>query len=524
MRRSCELPFFGKRYCHPYICNIRGDFEVKEKHKTRVDDVFIATYQKSGTTWLQHILNQLYDQPQGPDVPNINEAVPWLEEVPQAHVDAMKSPRILKTHDQWGWIPKGEGVRYIFCYRNPKDVVCSYYNHMARVFIGHYCYTGTLDRFYKEVFSKPGISENGDYFDHLTGWMEQRHREDILFVTYEAMVKKVEKELKTRSEELIKTQRDLVAAQEELIKMQRQLLEKRETEIAAVQTTTQEEMKSFVVKKECATALAPKKINYPLRYIFCYRNPKDVVCSYYNHMARVFIGHYCYTGTLDRFYKEVFSKPGISENGDYFDHLTGWLEQQHRENILFVTYEAMVEDLEREIKRIVGFLGLDCPADKISRITSSSMFSSMAVNPYVNYTWRDGSIKAAGSKFIRKGKVGSWKEELNEEYSKELDIEWEKRIGSVFVVQCSSCYWINTHRSLSYATIFTVTPGKLPKDGSGFVGRSHNPGGLSVSLPPKGLRYSLTDKNHLIHAHIWWCDSRDIPIYGVITIDTCIYG
>eukprot|EP00116_Pleurobrachia_bachei_P011356 sb/3471618/ len=48
--------------------------------------------------------------------------------------------------------------------------------------------------------------------------------------------------------------------------MQRQLLEKRETEIAAVQTTAQEEMKSFavVVKKECATALAPKKIQSAL--------------------------------------------------------------------------------------------------------------------------------------------------------------------------------------------------------------------------------------------------------------------
>ena len=75
-------------------------------------------------------------------------------------------------------------------------------------------------------------------------------------------LKRYEKELRLRSEELIKVQRDLVAAQGELLKMQRQLIEKRETEITAVQTTAQQEMKSFssVLEKKCATALAPKKI------------------------------------------------------------------------------------------------------------------------------------------------------------------------------------------------------------------------------------------------------------------------
>ena len=55
--------------------------------------------------------------------------------------------------------------------------------------------------------------------------------------------------------------RDLVAAQEELLKIQRQLLEKREVD-GTRRSTAQEEMKSFasVLEKECASALAPKKI------------------------------------------------------------------------------------------------------------------------------------------------------------------------------------------------------------------------------------------------------------------------
>eukprot|EP00116_Pleurobrachia_bachei_P010520 sb/3470782/ len=76
------------------------------------------------------------------------------------------------------------------------------------------------------------------------------------------MVRKCKEELRQHGKELIRAQRDLVAAQEELINIQRQLLEKREVEITAVQSTAQQEMKSFisVLKDECASALVPKKI------------------------------------------------------------------------------------------------------------------------------------------------------------------------------------------------------------------------------------------------------------------------
>ena len=87
--------------------------------------------------------------------------------------------------------------------------------------------------------------------------------EQLSHMGYETtMMRQYEKELKSHSKELIETQRKLVAAQEELLSIQKQLVEKREVEITAVQTTAQQEIKSFasVLEKECATALAPKKI------------------------------------------------------------------------------------------------------------------------------------------------------------------------------------------------------------------------------------------------------------------------
>jgi len=158
-----------------------------------------------------------------------------------------------------------------------------------------------------------------------------------------------------------------------------------------------------------------------IKYIYCYRNPKDVCCSFYNHMKRVFVGHYRYTGTFSEYFTDVFIKRNAAEQGWYFDHVAGWLEQKGNPNILFLTYEDMVEDLKREVLKIVQFLGLQCSDEKIDNVVSSGMFDSMSKNPTVNYSWRDGIAKDPNSKFIRKGKVGSWQDELTKEQSEQID-------------------------------------------------------------------------------------------------------
>lgn len=126
----------GLRYNHsvyediplpPVITHGRIE-EIRHQHKNRPGDVLIATYQKSGTTWLQQILCLMYDFTQGKQS-NITFDIPWLERVPRDVVESTLSPRVLKTHLKWRWVPKGDDVKYIYCYRNQKDVVVSYYHH-----------------------------------------------------------------------------------------------------------------------------------------------------------------------------------------------------------------------------------------------------------------------------------------------------------------------------------------------------------------------------------------------------------
>jgi len=133
----------------------------------------------------------MYDCPQGERTTIIKDS-PWLEYLSREEVDAKLSPRVFKTHLRWRWIPKADGVKYIYCYRNPLDVVVSYYHHM-KTFSGVYKFQGDLDQFVREVFVAENASENGSFFDHVAEYLEQKNNPNIYFITYEDISEDFEK-------------------------------------------------------------------------------------------------------------------------------------------------------------------------------------------------------------------------------------------------------------------------------------------------------------------------------------------
>ena len=167
--------------------------EIQESHKSRPDDVYIATYQKCGTTWLQQILCLLYDFPQGEERKTIVEASPWIEHLSQEQIDVAPSPRVFKTHMRWKWVPKADGVKYIYCYRNPKDCAVSFFHHMSRVFNKANQYEGNLDDFIRDVFIAENAAKNGRFFEHVAEWLEQKSNDSIYFLTYEDLSEDFEK-------------------------------------------------------------------------------------------------------------------------------------------------------------------------------------------------------------------------------------------------------------------------------------------------------------------------------------------
>ena len=116
-------------HSHHFDSTIWNDF------KFRDDDIIIATYAKSGTTWVQQIVSQLiFDGQEGL---NVAELSPWLDlrvppkEVKLQAVEAQTHRRFLKTHLPVDALVFSDKAKYIYIARDGRDVVWSLYNHHA---------------------------------------------------------------------------------------------------------------------------------------------------------------------------------------------------------------------------------------------------------------------------------------------------------------------------------------------------------------------------------------------------------
>jgi hypothetical protein len=156
----------------------------------RSDDVFIASFPKSGTTWTQQIVRLVYSRGLiRDDDPSLHAIIPWLddsEDLPDLSVvDAMPSPRVFKSHNPYHLLPSrlADANRLIYVTRNAKDTAVSMYFHTFGFWM--YEYDEPIEHFIGEFIA--GRVEYGPYWTHLRSWYEQRDRPNLLVLHYEAM-------------------------------------------------------------------------------------------------------------------------------------------------------------------------------------------------------------------------------------------------------------------------------------------------------------------------------------------------
>lgn len=152
----------------------------------RADDIFIVTYPRSGTTWMQMILYQLTTDG-SMDIPHIAEYCPWFEGSMRSArgFETRPPPRIFKCHLPYGAIPKGP-CKYLYVARDGRDVAVSYY-YLYRTHVG---YQKSFNEFF-EWFMR-GKVQYGSWFRHVRGWWRHRHDPNVLFLTYEELVRDLE--------------------------------------------------------------------------------------------------------------------------------------------------------------------------------------------------------------------------------------------------------------------------------------------------------------------------------------------
>lgn len=193
------------------------------KLEPRDDDIFVVSYPKSGTTWLQAIVWNILNC-EHPEQPQ-----PTLAELKRLHhrfidlngidgIDSLPKPRVLVSHLPYDIVPRNPRSKYIYVIRDPKDSVISYFFML----FGIYKYPESdikdcIDNFIV------GNQIYGDYFRNVKSWWPHRDDENVLVLFYEQMLGNPGKEIMRLSEFLSK---DSPKNYESIIKSTSGLLER----------------------------------------------------------------------------------------------------------------------------------------------------------------------------------------------------------------------------------------------------------------------------------------------------------
>ncbi|XP_028439820.1 sulfotransferase 1C1 isoform X2 [Perca flavescens] len=162
--------------------------------------------------------------------------------------------------------------------------------------------------------------------------------------------------------------------------------------------------------------------------IYVARNAKDNLVSYYHfdcmNMTQPDPGPW--EGYIPKFMR------GELAWGSWYDHVKGYWMKREKKNILYLFYEDMKGNPQREVERIMRYLDLSVSDEIISQIVELTSFKNMKENPMANYSWIPAVVfDQSISPFMRKGEVGDWRNHFTPEQSKMFDEDYEKQMNDV---------------------------------------------------------------------------------------------
>lgn len=190
-----------------------------------------------------------------------------------------------------------------------------------------------------------------------------------------------------------------------------------------------------IIKTHLSWQMLPHQIktNTKAKIIYVSRNPRDACVSFYNHW-KVLEG---YEGTF-----EEFANAFLNDVAGYYSpiihHAIEYWNERERENVCFVTFEDMKNDLPAVLRKVSKFLEKPLNEEQIKILAEHLSFDKMKTNKAVNKEETLEACREKGvaktdkdAKFMRKGQVGDWRNHFTPQLEERFKA-WEEKslIGS----------------------------------------------------------------------------------------------
>ena len=156
----------------------------------------------------------------------------------------------------------------------------------------------------------------------------------------------------------------------------------------------------------------------PVRYIYVYRNAKDVCVSFFHHLSnQIGDGGLCEELNIHQFI--VDWSTGELPYGSWIRHLRNWFDKieknkiDNNNDILLVKYEDLINDFSTQLQKISVFLDQNLTEIRLNELTTQLSFEEMKKNKKlyepISVNWKDGF------NFLRKGVIGDSKLHFTED-------------------------------------------------------------------------------------------------------------
>ncbi|KAL8480954.1 hypothetical protein ACS0TY_027467 [Phlomoides rotata] len=192
--------WFGPRHLQA-ILNAQKNFHAQDS------DVFIASFPKSGTTWLKAIMFTLlnrerYDPVSDNNHPlvvhNPHDLIHFLERPLSVDsriqdISSCSTPRLFSTHIPHSFLPESlknnSTCKLVYVSRNPRDAFISYWYFSNKLRPRELGPSSVEELF--ELFCK-GVCPFGPVWDNVLGYWEEskKNPERVFFIKYEEMIDK----------------------------------------------------------------------------------------------------------------------------------------------------------------------------------------------------------------------------------------------------------------------------------------------------------------------------------------------